>query len=81
MGFTCAAWPQCDDIGAPVDELTAGQLHGQDLVQRRDDLEVEADPLPGRACAACLRGEAFGRREPCGLDPALDHPAFAENIL
>ena len=64
MGFTCAAWPQCDDIGAPVDELTAGQLHGQDLVQRRDDLEVEAV-------------QAFGRRELCGLDPALDHPAFA----
>ena len=48
----------------PVDELTAGQLHGQDLVQRRDDLEVEAV-------------QAFGRRELCGLDPALDHPAFA----
>ena len=64
MGFTCAAWPQCDDILAPVDELTAGQLHGQDLVQRRDDLEVEAV-------------QAFGRRELCGLDPALDHPAFA----
>ena len=64
MGFTCAAWPQCDDIGAPVYELTAGQLHGQDLVQRRDDLEVEAV-------------QAFGRRELCGLDPALDHPAFA----
>ena len=46
------------------------------FVERRDRLEVEADPLPGRACAACLRGEAFDRRELRRLDPALDHPPF-----
>ena len=71
-----AAWTKGDDILAPVYPFAAGQFQHLHFVERRDRLEVEADPLPGRACAACLRGEAFDRRELRRLDPALDHPPF-----
>ena len=60
--------PKGNDILALIDELATRQLHGQNLVQRRNDLEVEAI-------------QAFGRRELCGLDAAFYHPAFALDQL
>ena len=64
VGLAGAARAQGDDVLAPIDEGAAGQFHGQGLVQRGDDLEVEAV-------------QALGRRELGVLDPAFDHPAFA----
>jgi hypothetical protein len=41
MGLAGAAWAQGDDILAPIGVFATGKLHGQDLVERRDGLEVE----------------------------------------
>jgi len=56
MGFTGSARPKGDNILAVIHELATRQLHGQNLVQRRDGLEVKAV-------------QTFGRRELCSLDP------------
>ena len=70
-----------DEVLAALDVLAAGQLQDQRLVERGDDLEVEADPLPGRACAACLGGEALDHGEARRLDAPLDHAALAVDQL
>ena len=64
MGLARAAGPEGDDVLTPVDPFAAGKLQHLHLVELRDRLEVEAV-------------EALGGRELRGLDPALDHPAFA----
>ena len=64
VGLAGAARPERDDVLASVDELAAGEFHDQGLVQRRNDLEVEAV-------------QALGGRELRGLDAPFDHPALA----
>ena len=68
MGLAGAARPEGDDVLAPLDPFAAGQFQHLHLVEAGDRLEVEAV-------------EAFDRREPCGLDPALDHPPLAVDQL
>ena len=63
-----AAGAEGDDVLAPLDPFATGQLQHLHLVQAGDRLEVEAV-------------EAFDRREPCRLDPALDHPPLAVDEL
>ena len=63
-GLSSAAGTEGDDVLAPLDPFAAPELQHLHLVERRDRLEVEAV-------------EAFDRREPCRLDPALDHPPLA----
>ena len=69
MGLAGSAVAERDDILTTLDVFASRQLQNQHLVERCDGLEVEADPLPGRACAACLRGEAFDGGEPGLSDP------------
>ena len=68
MGLAGAAGAEGDDVLAPLDPFAAGQFQHLHLVQAGDRLEVEAV-------------EAFDRREPRGLDPALDHPPLAVDQL
>ena len=68
MGLACAAGAEGDDVLAALDPFAARQLEHLHLVQAGDRLEVEAV-------------EAFDRREPRGLDPALDHPPLAVDQL
>ena len=68
MGLASSAGAEGDDVLAALDPFAARQLEHLYLVQAGDRLEVEAV-------------EAFDRREPCGLDPSLDHPALAVDEL
>ena len=54
MGLAGSAVAERDDILTTLDVFASRQLQNQHLVERCEGLEVEADPLPGRACAACL---------------------------
>ena len=81
MGFAGAAIAKCDDVFTTLDVFTTRQFQNHHLVERWHGFEVEADPLPGRACAACLRGEAFDGGELGHPDPPLDHAAFLINQL
>ena len=68
MGLTDPAGAQRDDVLSPLDELGAGQIEDQLLVERGNDIEVE-----------CL--QAFYGREPGRLDAALDHARLAVDQL
>ena len=68
MALAGAGVADRNDVLAPLDVLRARQLHHQRLVQGRQRREVEAV-------------EALDRREPGGLDPALDHAPLAIDQL
>ena len=68
VGLAGAAVAQRDDVLAAGDVLRAGQLQDQGLVERRDGGKVEAV-------------QAFDRREPGFLDPALDGSALPVDQL
>ena len=63
MGLAGTAWPKCDDVLAALDVFTTRQFLDQHLVERWEDLEVEAV-------------ETFDGGEPGLPDPPLDHAAL-----
>jgi hypothetical protein len=64
MGFTDTAGAQRDDVLAAIDELRAGQVQDQFLVERGDRIEVEAL-------------QAFNGRELGRFDAPVDHARLA----
>ena len=68
VGFAGSRWSQGNDILAAIGVFATGKLHGQDLVERGDGLEVETV-------------EAFRGRKLRRLDPPFDHPALALDQL
>jgi len=64
MGFANTAGTKGDDVLAAINELRAGQIQDQFLVERGDRIEVEAL-------------QAFDGREPGRLDAPIDHARLA----
>jgi len=68
VGLTDPARARRDDVLSALDELCAGQIKDQLLVERGDDIEVE-------------RLQAFYGWEPGRLNAALDHARLAVDQL